>query len=250
MNAHAANRRFKPTLFGTVLVLAGVVLGVRLGVWQIDRAGEKTALIAQFEQGQATVAELSNTNVGTLPRYQRVHFSGRYDARHQVLLDNMPAQGQPMPGYRVLTPAQLPDGGWVLVDRGWVPMKATRASLPSVAVAEEPREIQGRVDELPAPGLRLGNQGTGAARSTWPLLMNYPRHGDLESVLDRRLPARIVRLDASQPDGYERNWSPSHSFGPERHIGYAVQWFALAAAAVVIYLVLSFKRVQSHGDQH
>jgi surfeit locus 1 family protein len=222
---------------------------VRLGLWQIDRAAEKNALIAQFEQGQATVVELSKADIGTLPRYQRVHFSGRYDARHQILLDNMPSQGQPMPGFRVLTPLERADGGgWVLVDRGWLPMKATRADLPALEVAEDVREITGRVDELPEPGMRLGNQTTSDSAANWPLVLNYPRKSDLERVLGRPLPARIVRLDASQPGGYERNWNPSQSFGSQRHIGYAVQWFAMAAAMVVVYLVVSFKRVQAHGD--
>jgi surfeit locus 1 family protein len=243
------HRRFKPSPFGTVLVLAGVALGVRLGLWQIDRAAEKNALIAQFEQGQTTVVELSNADIGTLPRYQRVHFSGRYDARHQILLDNMPSQGQPMPGFRVLTPLELASGGgWVLVDRGWLPMKATRTDLPALEVAEDVREITGRVDELPEPGVRLGNQTIGDSAANWPRVLNYPRKSDLERMLGRPLPARIVRLDASQPDGYERNWNPSQSFGSQRHIGYAVQWFAMAAAMVVVYLVVSFKRVQAHGD--
>lgn len=231
-------------------MLVGVALGVRLGLWQIDRAAEKNALIAQFERGQATVVELSNADIATLPRYQRVHLSGRYDVQHQILLDNMPSQGQPMPGFRVLTPLERAGGSWVLVDRGWLPMKATRTDLPALAVAEDVREITGRVDELPEPGVRLGNQSGGDSAASWPLVLNYPRKADLERVLGRSLPARIVRLDASQPDGYERNWNPSQSFGPQRHIGYAVQWFAMAAAMVVIYLVLSFKRVQVHGNEH
>lgn len=231
-------------------MLAGVALGVRLGLWQVDRAAEKNALIAQFERGQATVVELSTANIATLPRYQRVHFSGRYDARHQVLLDNMPSQGQPMPGFRVLTPLELQGGGWILVDRGWLPMRATRTDLPALEVAEGVREITGRVDELPEPGMRLDNQTIGDPAASWPQVLNYPRKSDLERVLGRPLPARIVRLDASQPDGYERNWNPSYSFGPQRHIGYAVQWFAMAAAMVVVYLVVSFKRVQGHGDEY
>lgn len=250
MTPSPRHRRFKPSLFGTVLALAGVALGIRLGLWQIDRAAEKNALIAQFEQGQATVTELSNANIAIVPRYQRVHFSGRYDARHQILLDNMPSQGQPMPGFRVLTPLELAGGDWVLVDRGWLPMKATRTDLPALNVAEEVREITGRVDELPRPGVRLGSQTIDNSAVSWPLVLNYPRKNDLERVLGRTLPERIVRLDASQPDGYERNWNPSISFGPQRHIGYAVQWFAMAAAMLVIYLVLSFKRVQANDDEN
>lgn len=241
------HRRFRPTLFATLLTLVGMAIAARLGVWQIDRAHQKTALIEQFERGTQQVVEFTAGNAASLPRYQRVHFSGRYDARHQVLLDNMPSQSG-RPGFRVLTPLELTTGRSVLVDRGWVPMGASRDELPQVDVGEQVRDVVGRLDELPVPGLRMGDDPLAGEKARWPLLLNYPRRGDLESVLERPLLEPIVRLDAAQPDGYERDWNPSHGFGPERHIAYAVQWFALAAAMLIVYLILNFKRVEPHGD--
>jgi cytochrome oxidase assembly protein ShyY1 len=35
---------------------------------------------------------------------------------------------------------------------------------------------------------------------------------------------------------------PSLRFGPARHLGYAFQWFALAIAAVVIFIALNLRR--------
>jgi cytochrome oxidase assembly protein ShyY1 len=40
---------------------------------------------------------------------------------------------------------------------------------------------------------------------------------------------QVVLLDASEPDGYLRDWQPP-GFPPARRIAYAVQWFGLAAA--------------------
>lgn len=229
-------------MLGTVLALATLALFVRLGFWQINRANEKTALIAQFDQGDTPPVELDGG--GALPRYQRVRAAGRYDAKHQVLIDNMPSQnGQA--GFRVLTPLQLDGGQWQLVDRGWVPLGATRTELPEVDVVETPRGVLGRLDDLPAPGMRMA--GAAPLPASWPSVMNFPRHDDLERALDRPLLPRIVRLDAAQPDGYERVWTPTLGFGPERHFGYAFQWFALALAIVITYLVLSFKRVTHDG---
>ncbi len=45
----------------------------------------------------------------------------------------------------------------------------------------------------------------------------------------------------TEPDGYVRTWSPP-GFPPMRHIGYAVQWFALALALLVIYLVTNLRQ--------
>jgi surfeit locus 1 family protein len=53
--------------------------------------------------------------------------------------------------------------------------------------------------------------------------------------------ADLVLLDADQPDGYVRIWAPP-GFPPMRHTAYAVQWFALALALFVIYLVTNFRR--------
>jgi surfeit locus 1 family protein len=57
-----------------------------------------------------------------------------------------------------------------------------------------------------------------------------------------------LRLDPSQSDGFERTLAMPTDFGPNRHIAYAVQWFALAATMLVIYLLLSFKAKERHDD--
>lgn len=252
-------RQFKPSWFGTVLTIVVLAFFARLGFWQVHRAEEKGALIAQFETGESTTVELRGDNAAALPRYQQIRAAGRYDAQHQVLLDNMPSPGpspgpsngpsqKGKPGYRVLTPFELAQGGWVLVDRGWVPLGATRDQLPDIAVSEDARDIVGRLDELPQPGVRMGDNAAAVAATDWPRVMSFARHEELEQVLGRSLQQRIVLLDAAQSDGYERSWEANFGFGPERHLGYAAQWFALAAAVLVVYLIVSFKSKASAND--
>ena len=48
-------------------------------------------------------------------------------------------------------------------------------------------------------------------------------------------------LDPGAPDGFERDWRPALGFGPERHLGYAVQWFAFALVAVVMLIALNLR---------
>ncbi len=231
-------RRFAPSLFATLLALVGIFIAINLGLWQLRRADEKQAILTQIELGADSVRPLTSSNAD-LPRYQTVTASGRYDAEQQVLLDNMPSL-RGMPGYRVLTPFQLDnDGGWILVDRGWLPMGPSRDALPSVEVTSEARTVLGRLDELPEPGLRLA--GDPAPATSWPHVMNFPEHAQLEQALDRPLAPQILRLDPSQPDGFERSVAMRPDFGPDRHIGYAVQWFALALTMLVIYVFLNFK---------
>jgi surfeit locus 1 family protein len=236
---HLGTHRFAPPLFATVLVIIGVALGVRLGMWQLARADEKRVLLEQFAAGANTVRPLSALNEPDLPRYQSITAQGRYDSAHQVLLDNMPAASGKA-GFRVLTPFELEQDTWILVDRGWLAMGATRNDLPDIAVSEDERSIAGRLDELPRPGMRLSGSAVGTDQ--WPRVLNFPQHADLEQTLGRKLARRIVLLDPQASDGFERVWTQRTGFGPERHIAYAVQWFALAATMLIVYLVLNLKR--------
>jgi surfeit locus 1 family protein len=237
------NRRFKPTLFAAVLALLGIAGCLRLGLWQLERADQKRALLSAFAGGSER-AVVAGSDLGKLPRYQSIELTGRYDTRQQVLLDNMPsARGQP--GYHVLTPLQRESGDWVLVDRGWVAAGATRAQLPNVEVDGRVRIVRGQLDELPRPGIRLGGAGssTTTTATSWPRVLNFPRHEELTALLGRPLAQRLVLLDASQRDGYERLWQARFGFGPERHLAYAVQWFALLAAIAITFVVMSLKKV-------
>lgn len=234
------SRTFSPSLASTALVVLGVVSTSYLGLWQLDRAAQKRAIGEQIAAGESSTRPLVSPDA-QLPRYQIVSATGRYDTAHQVLLDNMPAP-RGMPGYRVLTPFELQGSGWILVDRGWLPLGASRATLPAIDVATTERTIVGRLDDLPRPGMRMGSPTT---TSTWPRVMNFPEHADLERALDRKLGQRIVRLDPQQSDGYERAVTLQPEFGPSRHIGYAVQWFALGATMLVIYLLLNLKPKQA-----
>jgi surfeit locus 1 family protein len=229
-------RQFAPTVPATLLTLAGVALFIGLALWQLDRADQKRALLAQASAGASSTVAAAGDALNTLPRYQRVSLQGQYDSHRQILLDNMYSlQGRP--GYRVLTPLQLEGDEWVLVDRGWIAPGATRAQLPAVNVDERARSVIGRLDHPPRPGIRMGDEtqlGEG-----WPRVLHYPTHAQLERVLERPLAQRIVVLEADQPDGYERASRPLAHVDPSRHIGYAVQWIAFAIVAVVIYVLIS-----------
>ena len=106
----------------------------------------------------------------------------------------------------------------------------------------ELRETGGRLDQLPVPGVRIGAADVPGDRH-WPRVLFFPRVADLEQALEGPVESRIVLLDADRPDGYERVWRPALEFPPERHLGYAVQWFALAVVAFVIFVALSVKRI-------
>jgi len=241
MSLRIANRVFEPRPWAVVVTVAALAAFVALGWWQIGRGRDKQAMIESFQRGtQSSVQLQGGVTVDELPRYQHVRAEGHYQPDRQILLDNMPSQAG-RPGFRVLTPFKRAGSDrLLLVDRGWVPLGDSRANLPPVFVSPEFRAVSGRLDEFPAPGVRVGDAGV-AGDTRWPRLLNFPRQQDVERALGARVESRIVLLDPAAPNGYERVWRPAMRFGPERHLGYAVQWFALALAALVVFIALSLR---------
>jgi surfeit locus 1 family protein len=125
----------------------------------------------------------------------------------------------------------------VLVNRGWLPFGADRARLPDVAVGTDPRRVTGRFSELPRAPVELA----APPATRWPRLVNYPQDKELAAMLGRELRPGMILLDPGEPDGYVRDWQLTGTTA-ERHLGYAVQWFALAATAAAIWLALSLRR--------
>lgn len=248
MSLRIGNRLFAPPAWHVALAGLGLALFVSLGYWQLGRAREKQALFDAFMTGSEDTVDAAGLGFDELARYQHVRVRGSYDATRQILLDAMPSvTGRP--GYRVLTPLERADGrGWVLVDRGWVPLGATREELPDVAVGVREREVSGILDVLPIPGIRVGPAASPGA-ATWPRVMLFPTETDVEAALGVDVESRIVLLDAGATDGFERKWRPSLGSGPERHLGYAIQWFAFALVVVVLFIALNLRRAPADGER-
>jgi len=216
-------------------VLLVLALLVWLGIWQLDRAAQSRAQLADYARSDTAPVPLPPAS-RPLPRYARVRLAGHYLAERQFLLDNMTHAG--VAGYRVLTPFATSGGDTVLVDRGWVPPGPRRTTLPAIAVGGDARELSGRIDALPRPGIELeAAPGSGP----WPRVVGFPRLPELGAALGRPLYPGIVLLDADAPDGYLRDWRPG-GMPPERHVGYAVQWFALALTLVIGYVIASLRK--------
>jgi surfeit locus 1 family protein len=220
--------------------LALIAMLICLGRWQLQRAAEKRVLFDSFAAGSDGTQSV-DLHTSKLPRYQHVDAEGHYDAARQVLIDNM-VHGESA-GYFVITPFALQGGGWVLVNRGWVPLGKSRAERPAIPVAADIRRIRGRADNLPSPGIKMGIPA--ALAPPYPVVANFPTRAETATLLQESnwTPAAdLILLDPKEPDGYVRDWA-APGFPPMRHVGYAVQWFGLALALFVIYIVTNFRRI-------
>ena len=234
----AGSRRLAWRLLAALLTLALVALLVSLGGWQLRRAAESRALLAAFDTAGAGAPALPPAaSPGQVAHYAHVRLAGRYLPQRQFLLDNMTHAG--VAGYRVLTPFATDAGETVLIDRGWIPLGKSRAVLPVVTVGGAPRVLAGRLDALPRAAIAL----PAPAATAWPRVVSFPELVQLSDALGQPLYPRLVLLDPAEPDGYLRDWRPA-GLGPERHLGYALQWYALALTLIVIYAVMNLRRAR------
>lgn len=229
-----------PALFISLLTLVLLVLLTGLGFWQLDRAEQKRALMAQYQGGEGEaplriVPDLVSTED---LEYRPATVAGVFDGARQFLLDNRTHQG--VAGYEVLTPLRIEESGHgILVNRGWVPRGMTRTELPPLPVPAERVRLEGMLKH-PARTITLGE---GEDREAgWPKVLQRVRIELQSEQLGYSLLPVVLLLGPDQDHGFIRDWEPLQGFGPEQNLGYAVQWFGLAAALLVIYFVVNCRR--------
>ena len=242
MAGAAWRRGFRPGWLPSLLVLALLPALCALGGWQLQRAAEKRALLAAAASASAApplaVAELERLDA---PAFRRVRLQGRFDAAHSLLLDNRQRGGRP--GVELLQPfLDRPSGRWLLVNRGWLPWP-DRRTPPAFASPAGELSLLASVYRPPGAAFLLGD---GAPGTGWPRLVNAVDGTLLWRELGRAGPAVELRL-APGPASYLGDW-PLASIGPERHLGYAVQWFALAATLLGLYLWFGVRQAREVRD--
>lgn len=223
--------------------LALLALFVSLGFWQLERAAGKRDLQASFEGEREYVPLEAGVEY---ERFTPLKATGRYLPGRQVLLENIVVDGRL--GYYVITPFELaPDRPLLLVNRGWLPREGSHGGPRStdgengkdgelpIAVDDGERQIRGRAGRLPRVGIRPGPAFADAGG--WPRRAVWPETDDVAAVLGREVLPFVLLADPDASSPLLRRWQPQE-MGPMRHVGYAVQWFALALATVVIAVVL------------
>lgn len=237
-------RRWQPN--GRILVFAGLFLPLllALGIWQLQRAGEKADLMEGWQNASAAV-EWSDSKADQLVTGQPVALSGRYDQK-RWLLDNRTRDGRP--GYEVLNLFVTTGGDRLLVNRGWIPAPRLRDQLPEVAVPEGDQQLLGRVSDYPDPPVLTAQDGeTG---SQWPRRVQALPREAASTAAGVGLPPVMIRLlNSEQPGAYRADWT-LELMGPQTHYGYALQWFSLAVALVILTVFASYRRTGANNDKH
>ena len=219
------NDKLKKPLPAWLPLVVGALLVAQfagLGAWQISRGFEKRASQAAFHDETGFAGWRDGMEIRP---FQRLKVTGRFDDAHQLLLENIIVNSRY--GYYVITPLVVADDEPVLlINRGWIEKGGDDLDASVLAVPPGRITVRGRAGSLPRAGYKMGEaiEGTGG----WPKRAVYPSSEEVAAALGRDVQPFVLLMDHEEQHGFYRHWVPTE-FGPGKHFGYALQWFAMAA---------------------
>ena len=228
--------RFTPRLWSTVVAVVVIAVMVQLGNWQLSRAREKESRQEKLDVLSQSTCGLATSEPVKLEdfQYRKTEAHGTYLPKDTVYLDNKIYRGAA--GYHIITPLRIGTSSMhVLINRGWVAADRDRSKLPDVPIPEWPVDVSGIATTATQKTLELSKEMVSG--QVWENL-DLERYRDMTGL---QLQPVMILQQNDVNDGLVREWARP-DLGIGKNLGYAFQWFAMASAVLIIYLVLSVKR--------
>ncbi|MGB4100474.1 MAG: SURF1 family protein [Alphaproteobacteria bacterium] len=235
---HVCGGKFAPRLGPALFTLAGIVLLVTLGIWQLDRRAWKHDLVSRITaQMQADpVALPSECPDPAALEYKGVHVRGTFHHDKEIFLAARDVKYSVF-GYHVLTPLETPEHKFVLVDRGYVPSQKKPPEARAAARVEGEVTVAGVVRVPKERGWMVPDND--AARNFW-LWVDLVAMASFAKVPEF-MPI-IIEADATpNPGGFPVGGQTRVVF-TDNHLIYAIIWFFLAVALGTIFFLAHWRR--------
>ena len=235
--------RFRFKFVPFIATVAVVAAGLALGNWQRHRAEEKTALGQRLAAGNAA-APLQLDAAGLNPaqtEFRRVRVSGQFVRDWPIYLDNRPYQGRA--GFYLLMPFTIAGSHMhVLVARGWLQRDPQqRDKLPEVATPQGTVTLEGSARLSAGHVMQLG----GAPALKAGAIVQNADPAQVAAASGLAMQPFLIEQGGAAVPGDEtqlvRDW-PAPELGVDKHRGYAFQWYALAAMALIFFVWNGFRR--------
>lgn len=227
-----------PTIIATLCVL----IMTALGIWQLDRKSQKEERLAQLEQRKDNHPFELDELLSKRPKIQDypVVLTGDLLSDKVFYIDNRINNGKV--GFDIIVPLQTAQG-IILLNHGWVQSLGSREFLPT----PELKNLLRYTGSVVYPTNNRMVQETNLHAGEFPVLLQQIDLDIMQDYLNMPVLDFIINLAPDTTSVFTRKWTPI-VMSPEKHLGYAVQWFGLAIACLTIYL-LSLIRLNQPSSQ-
>jgi len=227
----------------TLVTFVCVVIMFALGNWQLQRAEQKTQRLLALElaakTAQVDLQQVLRSNLDEMLDMP-ISFEGIADASRYFLLDNKIHKGRV--GYQVLVPMQT-NSGTVIANFGWVAATSSRDILPSIQIDATKARYAG-VISLPKNNAMV--KETALLDGQWPKVLQQTDLKVIQQHYGQEVLPFVVLLNSQETSAFIRNWQ-AVVMAPEKHVAYAVQWFLLAFAALVVFVIAQRKKLKRNN---
>ncbi len=235
MNPTEKQTRFP--FIATIVAFSAIVIMLALGFWQLDRKSQKQTRLDNIEEASGASAFQLSEIVTKSDQYLDYQIKAQGTLLEPTFfIDNVIRDGRA--GFYIMKPMST-NYGIVTLNYGWIPATGPRGKLPELTF-EKTNEVTG-ILYLPTDNVLVSE--TNRRYGQFPALLQQVDLDEISMHLDKDVLPFTIRLN-QQDEIYTREWQIV-SMSPEKHLGYAIQWFGLAIAALTIYLLSVLKHLKA-----
>jgi surfeit locus 1 family protein len=230
---------FRPRLGPTLFTVPAVLVLIGLGIWQVERLHWKLGLIAQRDAAVAAapIAPPQSLAEARADEFRHVAADGTFLNDSEIFLAASSDGGDS--GYQVLTPLKMADGRTIFVNRGFIPLALKDRARREAGEPSDTVHVAGllRVPPASKPSFFLPDNRPDLNLWFW---VDLPAMAKAAAVSDV-LPFYIDADKTPNPGGWPQGGITRLDL-PNDHLQYAITWFALSIALVVIYVLYHRRR--------
>ena len=217
------NFKSKILIFAVIFV----PITISLGLWQIERANEKKVIISNYDKLLVSTP-IALQKEQPLENWQPIETVGAYQDL-VIYEDNAINSGKA--GFKVYHLFQNGDGTFIFVHRGFIERNLIKNNLPRIDTPVGKKNIKGTtlfkqnntfVKNIEESDIRIIQEF-----NTSVLIERFP------ILKDRYLHPFLFNLDVRDADKFQPIEKPVNMTAA-KHIGYAIQWFGLCAALIIL----------------
>ena len=210
-----------------IFAIIFVPITISLGLWQIERANEKKVIISNYDKLLVSTP-IALQKEQPLENWQPIETVGAYQ---DLVIYEDNAINSSKAGFKVYHLFQNGDGTFIFVHRGFIERNLIKNNLPRIDTPVGKKNIKGTtlfkqnntfVKNIEESDIRIIQEF-----NTTVLIERFP------ILKDRYLHPFLFNLDVRDADKFQPIEKPVNMTAT-KHIGYAIQWFGLCAALIIL----------------